>query len=94
MLNLEVTDLGVRYTDAQGRVFEMVGEQYSGEWFASDADGECFAQGFYENDQEGEGTFFQDDYSLDMNTDLPVEDDQLEEFIQGILEGAFEAGQE
>lgn len=87
MMNVEVTDLGVRYTHSNGRTLEMVGEQSDSEWFAYEADGTCFAQGFCEEDEEGEGTFFQDADGLDMNTDLPVGVNELEGFILGILEG-------
>ena len=86
-MQMEVIDMGVRYTHANGRTLEMVGEQEDGEWFAYEANGDCFAQGFYEDDEEGEGIFFSDADGRDMNTDLPVEHDQLEAFVEVILLG-------
>lgn len=86
-MKMDMIDLGVVYTHDNGRTLELAGDQAEGEWFAYEADGTCFAQGFYQEDEEGEGTFFQDDAGLDMNTDLPVGPDELEGFIQAILEG-------
>lgn len=86
-MQIEVIDMGVRYTHANGRTLEMVGEQADGEWFAYEANGDCFAQGFYQEDEEGEGTFFSDADELDMNTDLPVGPDELDAFVEGILLG-------
>lgn len=54
-------DMGVGYKHTNGRTLEMVGEQDQGEWFAMEADGECYAQGYYERDEDQEGAFFGDD---------------------------------
>ena len=85
-MNMQVIEMGVRYIHANGRSMEMVGEQADGEWFAYEADGTCFQQGFYQEDEEGEGTFFTDADGLDMNTDLPVNFELLEGFVASILE--------
>ena len=90
-LALEVTDMGVRYTHDNGRVLEIVGEQADGEWFvyASAADdAECLEQGFYEEDEEGEGTFYTTADGLELNTGLAVLGDaELELLALELLEG-------
>lgn len=90
-LALEVVDMGVRYTHENGRVLEIVGEQAEGEWFvyASAADdAECLEQGFYEEDEEGEGTFYTTADGLELNTGLAIAgDDELEALALELLEG-------
>jgi len=85
-MNMAVIDMGVCYTHANGRTLEMVGEHMDGEWFAYEADGTCYAQGSYQEDEAGEGTFFADEDGLDMNTDVPVTFEELEGFVHNILE--------
>lgn len=61
-VTVETIDMGVRYTHANGRVLEIVGEADEGEWFAMEADGEtCYAQGTYEAYDDEDGVFFGDD---------------------------------
>lgn len=90
MVTMEVIDMGVRYVHSNGRVLEIVGEQSGGEWFvyASAADdAECLAQGFYEEDEEGNGAYYMTADGLDLNTELAVaEGEELELLAPELLE--------
>jgi hypothetical protein len=88
-VTLEVVDMGVRYVHSNGRVLDIVGEASDGEWFvyadATDS-AECLAQGFYEEDEEGEGTFYTTHDGLELNTGLAVAGDELELLAVELLE--------
>lgn len=90
MVTMEVIDMGVRYVHSNGRVLEIVGEQSGGEWFvyASAADdAECLEQGFYEEDEEGNGAYYTTADGLDLNTELAVaEGEELERLALELLE--------
>jgi hypothetical protein len=55
MVTLEVTDMGVCYTQhGNGSVLEAAGEGSDGEWWCSNATGETFAEGTYERDGDAD----------------------------------------
>ena len=51
-VTVDTIDMGVRYTHDNGNVLEVVGERDDGEWFCTDAAGNCYAQGYYNEDDD------------------------------------------
>jgi hypothetical protein len=84
-MQIEIIERVVRYTHNNGHILEMVGDELKGEWFAYDDQGHCVTQGFYELDDQGEGTFFSNKVGMFMNNYQPVSPDQLDNFVESIL---------
>ena len=69
-VNVEVIELGMRYTHDNGNVLEVVGAHGVGGWFCMDAAGNCYAQGYYNVDEDDTTTISKNYYTTYEEADV------------------------